>query len=117
MYTEYFFVWKEKKWLSLFYEQRLDFQLHSFQLYLFHAYVIYVSICFIYINLSPPPPPGQNGRHFPDDIFQHIFLNELVRILIENSLKFVFVPKGSIDNYADPIHWRIYMSLGGRWVK
>ena len=40
--------------------------------------------------------PRQNGRHFPDDIFKCIFLNESKRILIEISLK--FVPKGPIDN-------------------
>ena len=26
--------------------------------------------------LTPPPPPGQNGRHFADDIFRCIFLKE-----------------------------------------
>ena len=40
--------------------------------------------------------PGQNGRHFPDDIFKSIFLNENVRISISISLKFVL--KGPISN-------------------
>ena len=40
--------------------------------------------------------PGQNGRHFVDDIFVCIFVNEKFYILIRISLK--FVPKGSIDN-------------------
>ena len=40
-------------------------------------------------------PAGQNGRHFADDIFRCIFLNETFCILIEISLK--FVPKGPID--------------------
>ena len=40
--------------------------------------------------------PRQNGRHFPDDRFKWIFLNENVWISIEVSLK--FVPKGQIDN-------------------
>ena len=40
--------------------------------------------------------PRQNGRHFPDDIFKFIFLNENVWILIKISLK--FVPKSPIDN-------------------
>ena len=40
--------------------------------------------------------PKQNGRHFPDDIFKCIFLNENVWILIKISLK--FVPKGRISN-------------------
>ena len=37
--------------------------------------------------------PTQNGRHFADDTFKRIFVNENVRILIEISLK--FVPKGT----------------------
>ena len=40
--------------------------------------------------------PRQNGRHFADDIFKRIFLNENVRILIKISLK--FVPEGPINN-------------------
>ena len=42
--------------------------------------------------------PRQNGRHFPDDIFKHTFLNENVRIPIKISLK--FVPKGPINNIS-----------------
>ena len=38
----------------------------------------------------------QNGRHFADNTFKCIFLNENIRILFEISLK--FVPKGSIKN-------------------
>ena len=40
--------------------------------------------------------PRQNGRHFADDIFKCIFVNENVWIPIKISLK--FVPKGSINN-------------------
>ena len=40
--------------------------------------------------------PRQNGRHFPDDIFKCIFLNENAWIAIKISLKFVL--KGSINN-------------------
>ena len=40
--------------------------------------------------------PRQNGRHFADDIFKWIFLNENVWILIKTSLK--FVPQGPINN-------------------
>ena len=38
----------------------------------------------------------QDGRHFADDIFKCIFLNENVSIAIKISLK--FVPKGPINN-------------------
>ena len=40
--------------------------------------------------------PRQNGRHFPHDIFNWIFLDENVWIPIKISLK--FVPKGPISN-------------------
>ena len=40
--------------------------------------------------------PRQNGRHFADDIFKCIFLNENVWIPFKISLK--FVPKGAINN-------------------
>ena len=40
--------------------------------------------------------PGQNGRHFADDIFKCILLNENVWTSIQISLK--FVPKGPINN-------------------
>ena len=40
--------------------------------------------------------PRQNGRHFADDMFKCIFLNENLWIPIEISLK--FVPRGSINN-------------------
>ena len=40
--------------------------------------------------------PIQNGRHFADDIFKWIFLNENVWISIKISFK--FFPKASINN-------------------
>ena len=40
--------------------------------------------------------PTQNARHFPDDIFKWIFLNENVWTSINISLK--FVPRGPINN-------------------
>ena len=45
--------------------------------------------------------PRQNERHFTDDIFKCIFLNESVWILIKISLK--FVPQGSINNIPELI--------------
>ena len=42
--------------------------------------------------------PRQDGRHFPDDIFKYIFLNENVWISIKSSLK--FVPKGPNKNIS-----------------
>ena len=74
----------------------------------------------------------QNGRHFADDIFRCIFMNEKICILIKISLK--FVPKGPINNNpawcldnglvpnkrqaiiwtnAAWFSWPIYVALGG----
>ena len=41
-------------------------------------------------------PPGQNGRHFADDIFRCISVNEIFYVSIKISLMFVL--KGPIDN-------------------
>ena len=51
--------------------------------------------------------PRQNGRHFADDIFQCIFLNENAWISLKISLK--FVPKGPINNnpaFVQIMAWR-----------
>ena len=40
--------------------------------------------------------PRQNGRHFPDAIFQWIFLNE--NIWISHKIPLKFVPRGPINN-------------------
>ena len=45
---------------------------------------------------NPTLRPRQNGRHFADDTFKCIFLNENVRIAIKISLKFVL--KGPFNN-------------------
>ena len=48
------------------------------------------------VNMVNTLRPRQNGRHFADDTFKRISLNENVRISINISLK--FVPKGLINN-------------------
>ena len=50
----------------------------------------------MYLSYFNTLRPRQNGRHFPDDIFKRIFLNENVWISLKISLK--FVPKGPINN-------------------
>ena len=42
--------------------------------------------------------PRKDGRHFPNDVFKCIFLNEKVKISINISLK--FVPKGPVNNIS-----------------
>ena len=61
--------------------------------------------------------PRQNGRHFPDDIFNCILLTENVYISIKISLK--FVRKGQIKKNPAMIqimawrrYWCIHESLG-----
>ena len=43
--------------------------------------------------------PRQNGRHFPENVFKYIFLNENIWIPIKIPLK--FVPKGPINNIPE----------------
>ena len=61
--------------------------------------------------------PRRNGRHFPDDIFKWIFLNENVWVLIKISLG--FIPRCPIKNIPALVQimaWGrpgdIYASLG-----
>ena len=49
-------------------------------------------------KLLTPLPPGQNDRHFADDIFRCILVNEEFCILIKISLK--FVAKTPVDNIS-----------------
>ena len=56
--------------------------------------------------------PRQSGRHFPDDLFKCIFLNENVWISIKNSLK--FVPKGPIDNIPALVQIMAWRRLGDK---
>ena len=53
-------------------------------------------VCTVFNVLVNSLRPRQNGRHFADDTFKCIFLNENVRIAIKNSLK--FVPRRPIYN-------------------
>ena len=56
--------------------------------------------------------PRQNGRHFADDTFKHILMNENVRIEINTSLK--FVPKGLINNIPALVQIMAWRQLGDR---
>ena len=68
---------------------------------------------------------GQNDRHFADDIFKHILLNESYHILIKNRLKFVQVMAGHLTNdmpLPDPMFTQIYDAIvyfvpRPQWVK
>ena len=63
--------------------------------------------------------PGQNGRHFVDDIFKCIFVNENVWIPIKISLK--FVPKGLNNNIPALVQIMAWRRPGDKslpqWVK
>ena len=51
--------------------------------------------------------PRQHGRHFADDTFKRIFVNENVRISIKISLKFVpTVPINNIPALVQIMAWR-----------
>ena len=51
--------------------------------------------------------PRQNGRHFPEDIFKYIFLNENVWFSLKISLKFVpKIPINKIPALVQIMAWR-----------
>ena len=57
------------------------------------------TMCFttaVPFNYSIILRPRHNGRHFPDDIFKCVSLNENMQISIKIPLK--FVPTGPINN-------------------
>ena len=57
------------------------------------------------------PPPGQNGRHFADDFFRCIFVNEKKK-LIQISLK--VVPKGPTDNKSALVWIMAWRQIGDK---
>ena len=61
------------------------------------------------INALRPRP---NRRHFADDIFKPIFLNETVRILINISVK--FVPRGQINNIPTLVQIMAWCKTGDK---
>ena len=64
-----------------------------------------ISWCLV-VNSSLP---GQNGRHFEDDMFQHIFLNEKNSIGAYNGLT-LSRWQAIIQTDADPVHRHIYVA-------
>ena len=56
--------------------------------------------------------PRQNGRHFANDTFKRIFLNENVRILIKIPLKFVH--KGPINNIPTLVQIMVWRRPGDK---
>ena len=58
--------------------------------------------------------PRQNGRHFPDDIFKCTFLNDIMLISIDISLK--FVPEGPINNIPALVQIMAWRWLGDKPV-
>ena len=56
--------------------------------------------------------PSQDGRHFPDDVYKCIFLDENVRISIKISLK--LVPKVPINNNPALVQIVAWRRSGGK---
>ena len=68
--------------------------------------------CDTHIDLVNAFRPRQNGRHFADDIFKCIFLNENIWISIQISPK--FVPKGPINNIPALVQIMAWCRLGDK---
>ena len=70
---------------------RAEFFWGNINIYLHFMSFLHIDLTQVLNTLRP----RQHGRHFPDDIFRCIFLNENIWIAINISLS--FVPKGPID--------------------
>ena len=74
-------------------------------------------LCCISIRPVSPPiwinssPPGENGRHFADDIFKRNFVNENFCISIKMSLN--YAPEGPIDNIPALVQIIAWRHTGG----
>ena len=55
--------------------------------------------CMMYTAIFNTLRPRQNGRHFPDDIFKCIFLDENVQIA--HKIWLMFAPKIPINNIPE----------------
>ena len=87
--------------------------------YIIHRIYMYLPIIFRVASLALEQSgvfntlrPRQNGRHFADDIFKCIFLNENVWIPIKISMK--FVPKGPINNIPALVQIRAWRCPGNK---
>ena len=69
-------------------------------------------VCTIRSQCVNTSRPRQNGRHFPDDIFKYIFLNENVWISLKVSLK--FVPKIPINNISVLVQIMVWRRPGDK---
>ena len=76
-------------WINEWMNVRLIFNMHPHATHPF----LYFDTSHRHINTLRP---RQDGRHFAEDTFKRVFLNENIRILIKISLK--FVSKGLINN-------------------
>ena len=84
--------WSHLFHFVLFLSVKYAYSIIDLILYKYH-HLLLSRIFHVWINTLGP---RQNGRHFANDIFKCIFLNENVWISIKISLK--FVPKGPINN-------------------
>ena len=74
----------------------IEFQWHIYRMYFLSKIGPHIEESASKLKFVNTLRPRQNGRHFADDMFKCIFLNENIWIPIEISLK--FVPKGPIKN-------------------
>ena len=114
----------QRKWRAVCYKDDAVHDIHITWYYVWTA-----NLMLLTYPPPPPPPPKQNGRHFADDVFKSIFLNENFVFWFQMSRMFVL--NGPFDirrelvqimawrreaiiwNNADPVQWRIYAALWG----
>ena len=87
---------KVESWASCFDQMRCQVAHLGQDTALAWSQLITKQECYVWESQLNTLRPRQDGRHFADDIFKCLFLNENVWISIKISLK--FVPKGPIYN-------------------
>ena len=89
---------------------RLIFNMENPIMVRWHLYIEMASSGSVYIFNSSPP--GQNGRHFADDMFKCIFLNE--NIWISNKISLKYVPWGLIDSMSALVQIMVWRRPGDK---
>ena len=75
-------------------------------------WIAIISVCALIGKMVNTLSPWQNGRHFSDDIFKLIFLNEKTPISINISL--MFVPEGRINNIPALVQIMVWHRAGDK---
>ena len=115
IYMDLYVAVEVKAWVSNYKSQLyMGVVIYSYLIFSWHLLVKgygYLLICGYFTDINTLRP-RQNRRHFADDIFKCIFLNENVLISIKISLN--FIPKGPIHNIPALVQIMVWRRPGDK---